>query len=109
MPVEPAHALPGVCALEYSRIAADESVQVLADIPSPVGRYDVINIKLDRCGGLTEGLAMAREARRLSLGVMVGSLPSIRLLKAQQELVGLKADRWVEHTFGVIIGLVCKN
>jgi hypothetical protein len=34
---------------------------------------------------------------------------SIGLLKAKQELVGVTADRWVEHIFGVIVGLVCEN
>ena len=106
--MEPAHALPGV-----ARWSIPESPPMKASRCSQtyrsVGRYDVINIKLDRCGGLAEGLAMAREARRLSLGVMVGSLPSFRLLKAQQELVGVTADRRIEHIFGVIVGLVCKN
>jgi hypothetical protein len=37
------------------------------------------------------------------------NLPSIRLLKAKQELVGVPAYRRVEHIFGVIIVLVCKN
>jgi L-Ala-D/L-Glu epimerase len=55
-------------------IAADESVQGLADIDGLVGRFDVINIKLDKCGGLTEGLAMARRARELGLKVMVGNM-----------------------------------
>jgi hypothetical protein len=36
-------------------------------------------------------------------------LPSIRLLKAKQELIGVTADRRVEHIFGVIIVLVCEN
>jgi L-alanine-DL-glutamate epimerase-like enolase superfamily enzyme len=55
-------------------IAADESVLSLAEIPRAVGRFDVINIKLDKCGGLTEGLMMAEEARRLGLEVMVGTM-----------------------------------
>ena len=55
-------------------IAADESVQGLADVPGLSGRFDVVNIKLDKCGGLTEALAMAREARQLGLGVMVGNM-----------------------------------
>jgi hypothetical protein len=36
-------------------------------------------------------------------------LPSIRLPKAKQKLVGVTADRRVEHIFGVIVVLVCKN
>jgi L-alanine-DL-glutamate epimerase-like enolase superfamily enzyme len=53
--------------------AADESVLDLAELETLQG-FDVINIKLDKCGGLTEGLAMAREARARGLGVMVGSM-----------------------------------
>jgi L-Ala-D/L-Glu epimerase len=69
-------------------IAADESVQKLADIPSLVGRFDVINIKLDKCGGLTEGLAMARAARVLGLDTMVGNMLSTSLAMAPAFLVG---------------------
>jgi L-alanine-DL-glutamate epimerase-like enolase superfamily enzyme len=36
-------------------IAADESAQGIRDLPGLVGRFDVVNIKLDKCGGLTEG------------------------------------------------------
>lgn len=55
-------------------IAADESVLGLSDVPGLVGRFQVVNIKLDKCGGLTEALLMADEARRLGLGVMVGNM-----------------------------------
>src|SRR6185436_3140364 len=54
-------------------IAADESVLSLEELPRAIGRFDVVNIKLDKCGGLTEGLMMAEEARRLGLEVMVGT------------------------------------
>jgi L-Ala-D/L-Glu epimerase len=63
-------------------IAADESAQSLADLAALPGRYDVVNIKLDKCGGLTEGLAMAREARRLGLKVMVGCMSGTSLSMA---------------------------
>lgn len=55
-------------------LAGDESILSLDDVAASVGRYDVVNIKLDKCGGLTEGLLMAQEARRLGLGVMVGNM-----------------------------------
>jgi L-Ala-D/L-Glu epimerase len=74
------------------RIAADESVQRLTDVAQLVGRYDVINIKLDKCGGLTEGLAMAREARRLGLAVMVGNMLGSSLAMAPACLVGQLCD-----------------
>jgi L-Ala-D/L-Glu epimerase len=69
-------------------IAADESVQSLADVPKLPGRFDVMNIKLDKCGGLTEALAMAREAARLGLGVMVGNMFGTSLAMAPAFLVG---------------------
>jgi L-Ala-D/L-Glu epimerase len=69
-------------------IAADESAQGLRDLPSLVGRFDVINIKLDKCGGLTEALLMAREARRLGFGAMVGNMIGTSLAMAPAFLVG---------------------
>jgi L-alanine-DL-glutamate epimerase-like enolase superfamily enzyme len=63
-------------------IAADESVLSLEELPRAVGRFDVVNIKLDKCGGLTEGLMMAEEARRLGLEVMVGTMIGTSLATA---------------------------
>jgi L-Ala-D/L-Glu epimerase len=98
-------------------IAADESVQGLADIPGLIGRYQVVNIKLDKCGGLTEALAMARAARELGLEAMVGGMLGTSLAMAPAFLVGqlchvvdldgpipLKCDRaiTVDYTEGFI-------
>jgi L-alanine-DL-glutamate epimerase-like enolase superfamily enzyme len=60
----------------------------LADLPGLVGRFDVVNIKLDKCGGLTEGLAMAREAAQLGLDVMVGNMIGTSLAMAPSFLLG---------------------
>lgn len=73
-------------------IAADESVLTLADVDGLVGRFDVVNIKLDKCGGLTEGLAMARRARELGLGVMVGNMVSTSLAMAPAFILGQLCD-----------------
>jgi L-alanine-DL-glutamate epimerase-like enolase superfamily enzyme len=73
-------------------LAADESVLTLADLPGLVGRYDMVNIKLDKCGGLTEGLAMAREARRLGLKVMVGCMSGTSLAIAPAFVLGQLCD-----------------
>lgn len=73
-------------------VAADESVQSLDDIAALAGRFDVINVKLDKCGGLTEALLMAQEARRLGLGVMVGSMVGTSLAMAPAALVGQGCD-----------------
>lgn len=69
-------------------VAADESVLSLDDIEPLVGRVQVINIKLDKCGGLTEGLAMAREAKRLGLSVMVGNMVGTSLSMGPAFLLG---------------------
>jgi L-Ala-D/L-Glu epimerase / N-acetyl-D-glutamate racemase len=73
-------------------IAADESVLTLPDIAGLVGRFSIVNIKLDKCGGLTEGLAMAREARRLGLGVMVGNMVGTSLAMAPAFVLGQLCD-----------------
>jgi L-alanine-DL-glutamate epimerase-like enolase superfamily enzyme len=73
-------------------IAADESVLSLADVPGLVGRFNVVNIKLDKCGGLTEGLAMAHEAKRLGLSVMVGNMVGSSLAMAPAFVLGQLCD-----------------
>ena len=71
---------------------ADESAVTLADTASLVGRFDIVNIKLDKCGGLTEGLAIARAARLLGLGVMVGNMMGSSLSMAPSFLLGQLCD-----------------
>jgi L-Ala-D/L-Glu epimerase len=73
-------------------IAADESALNLSELPGLVGLFDVVNIKLDKCGGLTEGLEMAREARRLGLGVMVGNMVGTSLAMAPAFVLGQLCD-----------------
>jgi len=73
-------------------LVADESALGLADLAGLVGRFDMVNIKLDKCGGLTEGLAMAREARRLGLGLMVGNMMGSSLAMAPSFIVGQLCD-----------------
>lgn len=55
-------------------LAADESVQDHHDLQKVAGRVQVVNIKLDKCGGLTEALILAREARHLGFKLMVGNM-----------------------------------
>jgi len=73
-------------------LAGDESLLTLDDLAGAVGRFDVVNIKLDKCGGLTEGLLMAAEARRLGLGVMVGTMVATSLGTAPGFVLGQLAD-----------------
>jgi L-alanine-DL-glutamate epimerase-like enolase superfamily enzyme len=73
-------------------IAGDESLLSLEDLPHAVGRYDVVNIKLDKCGGLTEGLLMAARARELGLEVMVGNMVGTSLAMAPGFVLGQLCD-----------------
>ena len=57
-----------------------------------VGRFDVVNIKLDKCGGLTEGLMMADAARVLGLRVMVGNMVGTSLAMAPAFILGQLCD-----------------
>ncbi len=70
------------------RLAADESLLSMADLEKLPGRFQVANLKLDKCGGLTEGLAMARRARDMGLGVMVGNMAGSSWAMAPAYIVG---------------------
>lgn len=69
-------------------IAADESVQGLDEVDALRGRFDVVNIKLDKCGGLTEGLMIAKRARQLGMQVMVGNMAGTSLALAPAHVLG---------------------
>lgn len=73
-------------------LAADESALGLDDVAGLVGRFDFVNIKLDKCGGLTEALLIAAEARRLGLGVMVGNMVGTSLAMAPAFILGQLCD-----------------
>lgn len=55
-------------------ICADESCHTRADLPALRGRYEMVNIKLDKTGGLTEALALAHEAADQGFGLMLGCM-----------------------------------
>lgn len=93
-------------------IAADESAQGLADLDGLAPRFDVINIKLDKCGGLTEGLRLAKHVIALGLEPMAGNMLGTSLAMAPGFLLGqlctvvdldgpvaLKADRATPVTY----------
>lgn len=68
-------------------ICADESCHDRASLAQLKGKYDVVNIKLDKTGGLTEALATRDEARRLGFGIMVGCMVGSSLAMAPAVLV----------------------
>ena len=63
-------------------IAADESILDLSELRERARYFDVINIKLDKCGGLTEALKMARAARLFGKQLMVGNMGGSTLAMA---------------------------
>jgi L-alanine-DL-glutamate epimerase-like enolase superfamily enzyme len=72
-------------------LCADESVHDRASLAALAGRYGLINIKLDKAGGLTEALALAAEAKALGMEVMTGCMLSTSLGVAPAYYVGLQS------------------
>ncbi len=68
-------------------ICADESVHDKDGLPGLVGKYAAINIKLDKTGGLTEALALAKAANELNMKIMVGCMLATSLAMAPAMLV----------------------
>jgi L-alanine-DL-glutamate epimerase-like enolase superfamily enzyme len=73
-------------------ICADESVHETADLALLRNRYDAVNIKLDKTGGLTEALAMKHEAQSLGYRIMVGCMVGSSLAMAPAILLAQDAD-----------------
>ena len=63
-------------------VCADESVHDRASLDAISGKYDAINVKLDKAGGLTEALALAAAAERRGLDIMVGCMVATSLAMA---------------------------
>jgi L-alanine-DL-glutamate epimerase-like enolase superfamily enzyme len=73
-------------------LCADESCLHLAELKQAASRYQWINIKLDKTGGLTHALELAEAARSLGLQIMVGSMGGSSLAMAPAFVVGCLAD-----------------
>ena len=76
-------------------VCADESVHDRASLDTIAERYDAVNIKLDKTGGLTEALLVVGRARALGLKIMVGSMVATSLAMAPALLLAQDAD-WVD-------------
>lgn len=68
-------------------VCADESCHDRASLPALKGKYDLVNIKLDKTGGLTEALALREAARAEGYGIMVGCMVGSSLAMAPAVLV----------------------
>jgi L-Ala-D/L-Glu epimerase len=73
-------------------VAADESILDLIELQERAQYFDVINIKLDKCGGLTEALKMARAARLFGKQLMVGNMGGSTLAMAPGFVLGQLCD-----------------
>jgi L-alanine-DL-glutamate epimerase-like enolase superfamily enzyme len=73
-------------------VCADESIHVAADLDRLAGRYDAINIKLDKSGGLTEAIDLLRRAEARRLKIMVGCMVGTSLAMAPAFLLAQHAD-----------------
>lgn len=76
-------------------LAADESCHTAADLPRLAGRYQAVNVKLDKAGGLTAALALMDAAERAGFAVMVGCMVCTSLAIAPALLIAGRA-RWVD-------------
>ncbi|TCP44452.1 N-acetyl-D-Glu racemase DgcA [Rhodovulum marinum] len=68
-------------------VCADESCHDRASLPALKGKYDMVNIKLDKTGGLTEALALKKAAKAQGFGIMVGCMVGSSLAMAPAVLV----------------------
>ena len=84
-------------------VCADESLHDRAGLAALEGRYDAVNIKLDKAGGLTEALALAAAARARGLEIMVGCMVSTSLAMAPAILLAQDAD-WVDLDGPLLLG-----
>jgi L-alanine-DL-glutamate epimerase-like enolase superfamily enzyme len=87
-PCAPAHDLEIVQADIPVPLCADESCNTTADLDRLAGHFAMINIKLDKTGGLTEAIALARAARARGFGLMVGNMMGTSLAMAPASLIG---------------------
>jgi L-Ala-D/L-Glu epimerase len=93
----PAHADDALETLEHAiPVCADESCHTTADLPHLKNRYEAINIKLDKTGGLTEALKLYQRAREKDFKILIGcmvctslSIAPARILASNVELVDL--------------------
>ena len=85
-------------------ICADEAVHVAADLDVVARRYQAVNVKLDKSGGLTAALDVAREARAMDLGLMTGCMicsslsiaPALHLA-AMSDFADLDGPLWLRE------------
>lgn len=92
---QPLHHEQDACLADYRGpipVCADESCRSLKDLEVVRSRYQAINIKLDKVGGLSDGLALARAAKSAGMGLMLGCHGPTSLGAAPAYLIASLAD-----------------
>jgi L-Ala-D/L-Glu epimerase len=95
-------------------VCADESCHTVADLSGLKDRYEAINIKLDKTGGLTEALLLAEAARAAGFTLLIGCMVCTSLGIAPARLLAATAD-WVDLDGALLLsrdrenGLVYEN
>ena len=73
-------------------VCADESCHTSADLPRLKNRYEVVNVKLDKTGGLTEALRLCERARESGFKLLIGCMVGTSLSMAPARLLASNAD-----------------
>lgn len=93
LPADSDHALARIA--RPLPVCADESAHASDGLEQLCDRYDAVNVKLDKTGGLTEALTMTRRARQLGLDLMIGSMVATSLSMAPAMLLADQA-KWID-------------
>ena len=84
-------------------VCADESCHTTADLARLKGRYEVINVKLDKTGGLTEALHLCERARETGFKSLIGCMVCTSLAIAPARLLASGAD-WIDLDGPLLLG-----
>jgi L-alanine-DL-glutamate epimerase-like enolase superfamily enzyme len=93
-------------------VCADESCHTTSDLPMLLNRYQAVNIKLDKTGGLTEAWRLLRSAKACGFSIMVGCMvcsslgiaPALEIAR-EAEFVDLDGPLWLQNDHAGGVGL----
>ena len=89
-------------------VCADESCHTTTDLPRLKNRYEVINVKLDKTGGLTEALGLCEQARESGFKLLIGCMVGTSLSMAPARLLASAAE-WVDLDGPLLLARDCDH
>jgi L-Ala-D/L-Glu epimerase len=89
-------------------VCADESCHTSADLPRLKSRYEMINVKLDKTGGLTEALLLCEKARKNGFKLLIGCMVGTSLSMAPARVLATRAD-YVDLDGPLLVARDCTN